>query len=303
MIILLLYNFEMDEDNSYDNEHLGFHDYFLEEFSNNCMISQFYGDNPDNNDFNCEPSDDDHLFKNNSENNNKHNSEITAPTSPYTDKNQDNKEKDIKIINDTNNINKVDINIDNKDTEDLNKKKRGRRAVNDNRVVVHTKYKEDNMMRKIKTYFMKFLFVQLNKSLKFTYRKFKEIIKDVHVNLNVDFNIELMNMTIKQIIEKYPLNKRFNSSENEKSPNYYLIQKIFEEDKEKETIRILNSKYIDIFDKFRTNNVNKFNEYLKIKLKKPVLTEEDKKYIKQTDDLLFQYEQWFELKKRKSRYL
>jgi len=303
MIILLLYNFEMDEDNSYDNEHLGFHDYFLEEFSNNCMISQFYGDNPDNNDFNCEPSDDDHLFKNNSENNNKHNSEITAPTSPYTDKNQDNKKKDIKIINDTNNINKVDINIDNKDTDDLNKKKRGRRAVNDNRVVVHTKYKEDNMMRKIKTYFMKFLFVQLNKSLKFTYRKFKEIIKDVHVNLNVDFNIELMNMTIKQIIEKYPLNKRFNSSENEKSPNYYLIQKIFEEDKEKETIRILNSKYIDIFDKFRTNNVNKFNEYLKIKLKKPVLTEEDKKYIKQTDDLLFQYEQWFELKKRKSRYL
>lgn len=303
MIILLLYNFEMDEDKSYDNEHLGFNDYFLDEFSNNCMISQFYGDNPDNNDFNCEPSDDDHLFKNNSENNNKHNSEITAPTSPDTDKNQDNKKKDIKIINDTNNINKVDINIDNKDTDDLNKKKRGRRAVNDNRVVVHTKYKEDNMMRKIKTYFMKFLFVQLNKSLKFTYRKFKEIIKDVHVNLNVDFNIELMNMTIKQIIEKYPLNKRFNSSENEKSPNYYLIQKIFEEDKEKETIRILNSKYIDIFDKFRTNNVNKFNEYLKIKLKKPVLTEEDKKYIKQTDDLLFQYEQWFELKKRKSRYL
>lgn len=253
----------------------------------------FYSENPDNNEFNSELNDlndDSHYFNINSEKDNKQNSEITAPTSPNTQKIQDNKEENNKIIDNTNKKNKVENIIDNKDNDELITKKKGRRANNDNRAVLHTKYKQDNMMRKIKTHFMSYLIELLNKSLQFTYRSFKKITTKVHENLNIDFNIELMNMTIKQIYEKYPLNKRYNQTKKG-NPNYLLIQQIFENDKEKKTIRILNSKYIEILDEFRTNYLKKFNEDLK--------SENDEKYIEKINALLFQYEDWFETKKKK----
>ena len=263
-----------------------------DEYSNIGISSQFYPENSFYNNKNKmdddlnESCDDSHYFINKNENNIKSNNELTAPTSPDTMKNTDNKEQN-KIINN------VEIN---KEENDVIEKKKGRKAKDDNRKVEHTRDKPDNMMRKIKTYFMNFLNEYLNKSLKFTYRRFLKITTEVNENLKTDFNIDLMKMTIKEIYEKFPLNKRYNPGKN---PNYILIKQIYENGDEKEALRILNSKYIDILDEFRNTYLKKFNMDLLKKLKIKELTENDKKYFEKLNDLLFQYEEWFELKNQK----
>lgn len=263
-----------------------------DEYSNIGISSQFYPENSFYNKKNKidddlnESCDDSHYFINKNENNIKSNNELTAPTSPDTMKNTDNKEQN-KIINN------VEIN---KEENDVIEKKKGRKAKDDNRKVEHTRDKPDNMMRKIKTYFMNFLNEYLNKSLKFTYRRFLKITTEVNENLKTDFNIDLMKMTIKEIYEKFPLNKRYNPGKN---PNYILIKQIYENGDEKEALRILNSKYIDILDEFRNTYLKKFNMDLLKKLKIKELTENDKKYFEKLNDLLFQYEEWFELKNQK----
>ena len=263
-----------------------------DEYSNIGISSQFY---PENSFYNTknkmdddlnESCDDSHYFINKNENNIKSNNELTAPTSPDTMKNTDNKEQN-KIINN------VEIN---KEENDVIEKKKGRKAKDDNRKVEHTRDKPDNMMRKIKTYFMNFLNEYLNKSLKFTYRRFLKITTEVNENLKTDFNIDLMKMTIKEIYEKFPLNKRYNPGKN---PNYILIKQIYENGDEKEALRILNSKYIDILDEFRNNYLKKFNMDLIKKLKTKELSENDKQYFEKLNDLLFRYEEWFELKNQK----
>ena len=103
-------------------------------------------------------------------------------------------------------------------------------------------------------------------------------------------------LSIKEIYEKFPLNKRYNPGKN---PNCILIKQIYENGDEKEALRILNSKYIDILDEFRNTYLKKFNMDLLKKLKIKEFNEKDKKYFEKLNDLLFQYEEWFELKNQK----
>ena len=283
----------MIKDRFGDCESFGYQYEFIPDKYSNFDISSYVcpknslnnGKNKINDDLN-EPYDDSHCFINKNENNIKSNNELTAPISYHSVKNSDIKEQN-------KNINNVEIN---KEENDVIEKKKGRKAKDDNRKVEHTRDKPDNMMRKIKTYFMNFLNEYLNKSLKFTYRRFLKITTEVNENLKTDFNIDLMKMTIKEIYEKFPLNKRYNPGKN---PNYILIKQIYENGDEKEALRILNSKYIDILDEFRNNYLKKFNMDLLKKLKIKELTEKDKKYFEKLNDLLFQYEEWFELKNQK----
>ena len=64
-------------------------------------------------------------------------------------------------------------------------------------------------MKKIKAYLINFIFDNLNSRLTFSHKKFLKINKNVNENLEREFNINLMNMTIKEIFEKFSVNNKY----------------------------------------------------------------------------------------------
>lgn len=173
----------------------------------------------------------------------------------------------------------------------------GRKRRSDEREVYHTKYRSDNMMRKIKTYFMNFVHNYLNESLTFSHKTFLKINKKVSENLRKDFNMSLMQMTIKEIYEQHSINEKYSDYKKGRNINQALIQEIFEKNKEIETIKILNSKYIDLIIVLRTKFLDKFSSEL---IEKEIKLGENKDdalmYVNELKDLLINYEEWFEKK-------
>ena len=63
--------------------------------------------------------------------------------------------------------------------------------------------------------------------------------------LKKDFNIDLMERTIMDILLNFPLNNKY---KKDIDSNKKLINKILEENREIQVINILNMKYIDIIN-------------------------------------------------------
>lgn len=173
----------------------------------------------------------------------------------------------------------------------------GRKRRSDEREAYHTKYRSDNMMRKIKTYFMNFVHNYLNESLTFSHKTFLKINKKVSENLRKDFNMSLMQMTIKEIYEQHSINEKYSDYKKGRNINQALIKEIFEKNKDIETIKILNSKYIDLIIVLRTKFLDKFSSEL---IEKEIKLGENKDdalmYVNELKDLLINYEEWFEKK-------
>ena len=173
----------------------------------------------------------------------------------------------------------------------------GRKRRSDEREAYHTKYRSDNMMRKIKTYFMNFVHNYLNESLTFSHKTFLKINKKVSENLRKDFNMSLMQMTIKEIYEQHSINEKYSDYKKGRNINQALIKEIFEKNKDIETIKILNSKYIDLIIVLRTKFLDKFSSDLIEKEIKLGENEDDAlMYVNELKDLLINYEEWFEKK-------
>ena len=169
----------------------------------------------------------------------------------------------------------------------------GRKRRSDEREAYHTKYRSDNMMRKIKTYFMNFVHNYLNESLTFSHKTFLKINKKVSENLRKDFNMSLMQMTIKEIYEQHSINEKYSDYKKGRNINQALIKEIFEKNKDIETIKILNSKYIDLIIVLRTKFLDKFSSDL---IEKEIKLGENKDdalmYVNELKDLLINYEEW-----------
>ena len=173
----------------------------------------------------------------------------------------------------------------------------GRKRRSDEREAYHTKYRSDNMMRKIKTYFMNFVHNYLNESLTFSHKTFLKINKKVSENLRKDFNMSLMQMTIKEIYEQHSINEKYSDYKKGRNINQALIKEIFEKNKDIETIKILNSKYIDLIIVLRTKFLDKFSSDLIEKEIKLGENQDDAlMYVNELKDLLINYEEWFEKK-------
>ena len=209
-----------------------------------------------------------------------------------------------KTPSQSSNSNDADMNIIiNKGKENKTKTKNksginlGRKRRSDEREANHTKYRSDNMMRKIKTYFMNFVHNYLNESITFSHKTFLKINKKVSENLRKDFNMSLMQMTIKEIYEQHSINEKYSDYKRGRNINQALIQEIFEKNKDIETIKILNSKYIDLIIVLRTKFLDKFSSEL---IEKEIKLGENKDdalmYVNELKDLLINYEEWFEKK-------
>ena len=191
----------------------------------------------------------------------------------------------------------------------------------------HNKYSEDNMMRKIKAYFFTYCHNFINKSIKDKKLQFLKIYSSISENLKKDFNLDLLNRTFKDIYQNSSISKKYKKErENYISKNKEIIQKIYEEKKEIETINILNLTYRELFSIFRRsiidislelkmkiedialleneefNNINKFFEQIEQQeISKKESNEDIKNYIDNIKQLCINYEKWFMSKKGRNR--
>ena len=139
---------------------------------------------------------------------------------------------------------------------------------------------------------MKYLDKKLNNSLHFTYKRFYKL-KKINEILEKDYNIRLMNMNIREIYEENSPNKIYDPSVNKVNKiNYDLIQEIYDKNEEKETIEILNTKFIDFLNKLEAkeyiiNEIEK-KERLKNKDNNNIIS-----YISKVRKLLDGYEKFF----------
>ena len=227
---------------------------------------------------------------------------ITGKTEPsskgFLNKKRNLEKKDKEIL-DHISINEDKDEKEEKETENNNdnengKKKRGRRSSDKtySEEADHTKFKEDNIIRKIKTYTFKYILNALNNSLEKTRNRFYPLDKDLNENIKKDFNMELLDRTIKDIYDNSELNKRF---KNPKFSNKFFIKKIFDEKVEIKTINILNMKYIDILNYIRENDMDNFLETIKEKEKKKQEKNIDL-YMEELKNILIVYEKWFDVK-------
>ena len=156
-------------------------------------------------------------------------------------------------------------------------------------------------MRKIKVYIIKFILKRLN-SLISKYRlKFLKIDKKIGENLKKDFNMNLMNMTIKQIFTQFSINRRYTTLKHETNLNAALINEIYRRNLT-QVIQILESKYIDLLKNLRKDYLDHFRtDILRKEIKCGEKKEYAEKYVNELVDLLTGYEKWFEDKSGRRR--
>ena len=165
--------------------------------------------------------------------------EININTIYFMDKPKENKKKIFMAI-------KEKINPQNGN-------KRGRKRKGESGKGKHSKKEEDNIIRKIKVHFFRYVKETLNKAIKDKRHKFKNVPYYIISKSSKEFNTDLMNLTIKEIyeesfqyVDKY---KEKNYKRNKWALEYFSKEE--NEVNEKEVINLLNLNFIQFFDIFR----------------------------------------------------
>ena len=164
----------------------------------------------------------------------------------------------------------------------------------------HDKFSEDNLMRKIKTYIFNTILNVLNKSLKDRSQKFFKLEPKLNESMKKDLNEKLMNQKIKEIYINNEISKRYKTETNCNN-NINLIKKIYEEKKEIDTIKILETEYIDYVAYLQKYEMGNFLRKIRNKeIKNPDLDVD--RYINSLKYMFLNYAKWFNDKKgRKSK--
>ena len=207
------------------------------------------------------------------------------------------------------------------------KSKMGRKKKNDSNKGAHSKSTPDNIMRKIKSNFFVFIHNLLNKSLKNKDIKFLKLGSKINKELKRDFNLKLLNRTIRDIYENTEITKKLRKlTKINSNINKEIISKIYEENIEEQTIKILNLTYFELFQMFRSKikslsleleikkneisllNTDEFSDinifFTKIANEEMKNNESQKNidyYVNKVEELCIDYENWFANKKGRNR--
>ena len=158
----------------------------------------------------------------------------------------------------------------------------------------HDKYSNDNIARKIKS-------------------KFFSCILNYIKNVNIDFNLNLLNLQLKDIFSKdtsKKVEKNFGSDKNRK-----LVQKIYNEKNQERVIKILNMTLYQCLEHFRgtkfyeelsglEKEYDKVIEELEKKEKEDeeeVEGEAKENYIEKFKDLLNEFKEYFENRNKRNK--
>ena len=192
---------------------------------------------------------------------------------------------------------------DSNDSEEKTNFDLGRKKKTDNTKRKHDKNVPDNIIKKCKRIFFKYIIIFINSIIK-TYTtnhqenyEFKNLSYENYVNnLKKDKEIILLNMPLKDLVSldvsnKYASNASFNKEK---------MEKILEEEKDNTIINsILNmtfGEWIDVFTfKKEINYYLEFNELQDVLI--DLYNKEDEEYFSRFIFYLFNYKNWFQNKK------
>ena len=228
---------------------------------------------------------------------------------------------DCDISNERANNLEIEFNYEKKKSTQGRKKKEEKDKGN------HTKFSEDNIMRKIKSYFLTLSHNLLNESLNDKNMQFLKLDSFVNENLKKQYNLDLLNKTMKDLYYESKISSKYRKQAKiYADKNKLLIDKIFNDKEQLQTIKILNLTYRDLFNVFRSK-ILEINYDLKMKIKDITLLESEQYnniylffteiynqeknknepkenidiYITNVKDLCMNYESWFLNKKGRNR--
>ena len=172
--------------------------------------------------------------------------------------NKNNKSKKNSISKNVSKFHK-DMNKENLNKDGSKKKLLGRKTSNSLDKGDHDKYKDDNIMKKIRILLSAEISIFINGKIEELYKnnngektEIKKLLKLSEIKYNVNSEKELLNKTLKNIFTSLPISNRFIHCE--KNHNEKLIQKLLDEnDVEKKIIfeKLLNLTFLDCLKHFR----------------------------------------------------
>ena len=175
---------------------------------------------------------------------------------------------------------------------------------------------------------MHFIHELLNKSIKDKNYQFLKLDSKISENLKRDYNLMLLNITIKDLYEHSNISTKYRRQIKDFSDkNKFIIKKIYKENKEIETIDLLNLTFRELFKIFRRKiksiddfilemRINQipllnspelhdietfFNEIREQEIDKNEKKEDINEYIDDIKLLCSNYEEWFLNKKGRKR--
>ena len=246
---------------------------------------------------------------------------MNRPAEVPDDKLNDNIQKDLelKALKD-NNINNIQIDLQKATTKMTSKKlltnktnrtkitnsdkKQGRKAKDDEEKGEHDKFDQDNMMRKIKSNFFRYIHDFINENICNKDNKLLRLDSHLNEKLKRDFNLKLMDKTFKNLYENTKISKKYKTKDSDE--NKKLINRIYyeESDKEYKAISLLDKTYRELYRYFIENNLNEFLEKVRNEEEKNLKESEENNidvYIENLRKLCLSYEDWFYNKRGRNK--
>ena len=212
--------------------------------------------------------------------------------------------------------------------DEKKKTKQGRKKKEEKEKGNHTKYSDDNIMRKIKSKFLTLSHNLLNESLNDKNLEFLKLESSVNENLKKQYNLDLLDKKMKDLYYESEISSKYRKqSKVYADKNKKLIDKIFHDNEKLQTIKILNLTYRDLFNVFRKKLLTHINYDLRMKIKDISLLEKEQYnniylffnevekqeqeknetkenidiYLNNMKELCMNYESWFLNKKGRNR--
>jgi len=180
------------------------------------------------------------------------------------------------------------------------KKKTGRKTKNPVSNVEHTKYSDDNILRKIKVKFFQKLIKFINNKISSKYNGIIKILKPLKGEISQDntikFNKQLMDSKLKDIFLNNEINGKFKNCEKDYNKN--VIDAIYENNIQ-ELIDIFELTFLEVFNIFRDTNETEFTGFEKINkvVDELKLKESDNDYVQKFQEVVKDFENYYLLKK------
>jgi hypothetical protein len=178
----------------------------------------------------------------------------------------------------------------------INRKKRGRQSKNLNSKSDHTKYSNDNILRKIKVKFFQKLMKYINGKIKSKYngiiQKLLPLKGEVSQNNTIKFNIQLLNTKLKDIFSTIEINKKFRLYKENYNKN--VIDTIYNNNI-RELIEIFELTFLEMFNIFKNTNDTRFNDFEKLNtvVKELKLKENDNYYAELFQSIAMKFENYY----------
>ena len=229
--------------------------------------------------------------------NNKNEKEIEEITFGINNQKFNDENKNINSSNTNNSSKEIDIPKKINIFEIKRLKKVGRKPKLFKEISVHTKFSDDNILRKIKVKFFQKLVSYLNSIIMSKYsakiKTLKPLKGEISQNNAINFNRVLLNSKLKDIFLSYEINGKFKTFD--KKYNKSVIENIYIE-KIKELIDILEMTFLDVFKIFRNlNETQELNGFEKIDsvIREISVKEIDENYISKFKDAVMNFENFY----------